>query len=291
MYRRLVFLLLGVMMLLPAARDHAAPVQASLPDGTLLNADYQRGEADQPAVLILHGFLQTQDFPTVRRLADALHEDMGYSVLTPTLSLGISDRRQSLACEAIQQHSMESAAAEIGFWIRWLIERGHRHLALVGHSMGSLMVLAALPDAPPEVERAVLISLTYIGQHLDVFERGQHQNDLRKARKLLTESPDRLEAYHIAYCKAYTATPAHVLGYYAWDQDHTLEAIRRAKVPVTIILGSRDRRIDPDWHRRIAGSGGHLIVIEGANHFFDDAHEFDLLDAVDRAIAGDSELP
>ncbi len=291
MSRRLVFLLLGIMMLLPAARNHAAPVQASLPDGTLLNADYQRGDADRPAVLIVHGFLQTQNFPTVRRLADALHEDMGYTVLTPTLSLGISDRRQSLACEAIQQHSMESATAELGFWIHWLIERGHRHLVLVGHSMGSLMVLAALPHAPTEVERAVLISLTYIGQHLDVFERGQHQNDVQKARKLLTESPDRLDAYHIAYCKAYTATPANVLSYYAWNQDHTLAAIRQAKVPVTILLGSRDKRIDPDWHQRIADSGGHLIVIEGANHFFDDEYEFDLLDAVDRAIAGGTESP
>ncbi|RMG27824.1 MAG: alpha/beta fold hydrolase, partial [Gammaproteobacteria bacterium] len=266
----------------------AQPVRATLPNGLRVHADYQRGQPGRAAVVIIHGFLQTQNFPTVRRLADALHEEEGYTVLTPTLSLGISDRRQSLACEAIQHHTMESSAAELLFWVRWLVARGHRRIALIGHSTGSLMVLAALPGAPPAVRQAILISLTYIGQHLDVFERRRHAEDVRRARERLARDPDRIDSYHIAYCKAYAARPGDVLSYYAWDQAHTLQALRKARVPATVILGSADRRIDPDWRKAIAATGTRMLVIEGANHFFDDAHEFDLLDAVSAVLAGGS---
>ena len=90
-----------------------------LRSGLTAVSDYWPGEADLPAILILHGFLQTREFQTVRRLAEAL-SDEGYSVLLPSLTLGLDRRRQSVACEAIHTHSMQQDVDELRAWIDWL---------------------------------------------------------------------------------------------------------------------------------------------------------------------------
>jgi hypothetical protein len=45
---------------------HAGSARLSLerPSGLTAVSDYWAGEADRPAILILHGFLQTREFPT-----------------------------------------------------------------------------------------------------------------------------------------------------------------------------------------------------------------------------------
>ena len=111
------------------------------------SAEYLVGERNKPAVLLLHGFLQTREFPTVATLARGLH-DAGYTVLSPTLSLNIPNRKQSLACEAVHRHSLDDDVAEIGRWVNWLKSRGHRAIVLLGHSFGSLQLLAYLSAKP-----------------------------------------------------------------------------------------------------------------------------------------------
>ena len=103
-------------------------------------------QRDKPAVLLLHGFLQTRDFPTVATLARGLR-DAGYPVLSPTLSLNIPNRSQSLACEAIHRHSLDDDIGEIARWVDWLKSHGHRSIVLIGHSFGSLQLLAYLCQA------------------------------------------------------------------------------------------------------------------------------------------------
>ena len=90
-------LILGLLVAASAVPVQAgsARIELEVVPGITAEADYWPGEADKPAVLILHGFLQTREFPTVRRLAEAL-ADEGYSVLTPSLTLGLNRRRQSL---------------------------------------------------------------------------------------------------------------------------------------------------------------------------------------------------
>ncbi len=43
--------------------------------------------------MILHGFMLTHNFQTVKQLAESLHES-GYTVLTPSLSLGLTNEKQ-----------------------------------------------------------------------------------------------------------------------------------------------------------------------------------------------------
>ena len=127
----------------------SARIELAISPGTVAEADYWPGVADRPAVLILHGWLQTHRLPAVRRLAEAL-ADEGFSVLTPSLSLGLHRRRQSLDCEAIHTHAMAQDVVELGAWTRWLAARTGKPPILIGHSGGGIQV-AALLEAQPEL--------------------------------------------------------------------------------------------------------------------------------------------
>jgi len=282
---RQAFILLALLFLLPIRPALGEAVQATMPNGLLANASYLEGEPGRPAVLILHGFLQTQDFPTVRRLADSLNEELGYPVLTPTLTLGISDRRSSLACEAVQRHDMEEAVSEIGAWVNWLKERGHRRIVLIGHSTGSVMIAAYLPRAAPEVKHTILISLTHFGPGQAVF-RDEANGGVQRARKIVEERGGKeLGNFPIAYCRRYVTTAEKILGYYAWDEARVLEALAHSPVPMTAIIGSEDHRMGTAWTSAIGRTPNvEVRIIEGADHFFDAEHEFSLLDAIDELL-------
>ncbi len=277
-FRFLLLLLLGLTGG-PAVR--AAEVQLAMPGGQTALADYLPGEPGRPAVLILHGFLQTHHFPTVRRLADALNEEEGLPVLTPTLTLGIDGRRSSLACEAVQSHTMEGDVAEVAAWVEWLKRRGHRRVVLVGHSTGSVMVAAYLEEAPAEVEKAILISLTHFGPDQAVF-RKETRRALARARSAVgTPAAGELATYPIAYCRGYVSTAGRVLSYYAWNAPRVLRALARTRVPVHVIIGTDDERMGEAWVGALeALPRVRVRKVEGADHFFDAEHEFGLLETV-----------
>src|SRR5512143_3234937 len=151
--------LLCLLMSAFSVAAHAAIVQLEMRPGIPANAEYVVGERNKPAVLLLHGFLQTREFPTVTMLARGL-QDAGYTVLSPTLSLDIPNRTQNLACEAVHKHSMDDDVAEIGRWVDWLKSQGYRFIVLVGHSFGSLQLLVYLSTHPDPAVKA------YIGASL-----------------------------------------------------------------------------------------------------------------------------
>lgn len=134
-------------------------VTLEMPNRLIARADYQIGAADKPVVLILHGFLQTHDFHTAHNMADGLH-DLGYNVLAPTLTLGVPYRNQSLACEAIHGHSLEDDEAEIGVWLDWLEARHQGPIILLGHSTGSVELLAYLSQhRDPRIKKLIGASI------------------------------------------------------------------------------------------------------------------------------------
>ena len=63
--------LAGALLSLTAIADHGVEVDARLPSGKIASANFQAGKKGQPAVLVLHGFLQTRAFPTVVSVVDA----------------------------------------------------------------------------------------------------------------------------------------------------------------------------------------------------------------------------
>ncbi|GAO35256.1 hypothetical protein SCT_0640 [Sulfuricella sp. T08] len=265
-------------LLLPFQHATAETVEAKLPTGIIATADFRAGKSSRPAVLLLHGFLQTRNAPPMSSLANTL-ADQGYTVLVPTLTLGINRRSKSLACEAVHAHTMEGDVAEIGFWVNWLTNKDYSSIALVGHSAGSGQILRyAIQKSNSAVKKIVLTSL------VPLYSKPQEAQDAAA----LTRQPgskQTLGRFTLSYCNnTYVAPPAAYLSYVANDAEHELSLLGKIKVPAEIILGSADKTITIDWPGKIQNRGIPVTLIDKAGHFFDGPQEFDLADRIETIL-------
>ncbi|MDO9468203.1 MAG: alpha/beta hydrolase [Thiobacillus sp.] len=266
------YLLCLLIALFPAS-IHAAIVQQEMRPGIGASADYMAGASDKPAVLLLHGFLQTRDFHTVASLGRGIN-DAGYAVLTPTLSLNVPNRSQSLACEAVHKHSLDDDVAEIARWVRWLKSQGHRSVVLFGHSFGSLQLLAYLASKPDPIVKG------YVGASLIETQLGQ--TDRAALIALLDDRVRRgeraLYTGSISFCAKYPSTPEGLLSYARWDQTRVLDALKQIRVATKLVMGDADFISGNNWAKVLQHAHTPVVIIKGANHFMDGEHEFDLLE-------------
>lgn len=256
-------------------------IAAKLPSGLTATAEFRLGKAHSPAALILHGFLQTRNSITLATLANSA-ADAGYTVLMPTLSLGVSERKQSLQCDAIHTHTLDDDIAEIAFWVKWLRQRGHTDIVLIGHSFGSLELLAYLQKHPNHgVRRLIATSLLDLSKDTPPETR---QSLLQQAEQRAAKGDTTLGEYSLSHCRKYLAPAQAYLTYAAWSRERILTALRNTAAPVTVILGSEDKRLDAEWPPSLRAAKADVIMIKGANHFFAADQEFDLLDTVHRLL-------
>jgi len=267
---------LALIMACSALAAFAAPVELTLPSKLVANAEYRKGDPGKPAVILLHGFLQTQEFPTIHRLTEGI-ADTGRSVLAPTLTLGVTHRSQGLACEAIHTHTMKEVGGEIGAWVKWLKTRHKGPIILLGHSFGSVEVLAYLSGNPdPAITHFIGVSIIEGRLKMTTAETTKLIAELRRAVK--TGEP-RVATHQFSFCQKYRATPASLLSYLDWTPQRVLHATARLPLPHLIIMGGNDDRLGSDWVGKLK-ERSRVKIIPGANHFMDGEHEFDLLDAV-----------
>lgn len=252
---------------------HAEIVQLQVRPGIQASAEYLDGARDKPAILLLHGFLQTRDFPTVTTLAHGLR-DADYPVLSPTLSLNIPNRSQSLACEAIHRHSLDDDVGEIARWVGWLKSRGHRSIVLVGHSFGSLQLLAYLNAQPDSAVKgyfgAALIE-TRIGKTAHATLIAQLKTQAQRGRHTLVNQ-------QLSFCRKYLSTPDALSSYVRWDQPRTLAALKKSPVRMQLVMGDADEIMGVSWIKALQQAQLPVVIVPGANHFMDGEHEFDLLE-------------
>jgi esterase/lipase len=265
---------------MPVHSSFADTVEAKLENGVIATADFRAGKPSRPAILLLHGFLQTRNALPISPLANTLSDD-GYTVLVPTLTLGINQRAQSLDCEAPHIHTKEGDVAEIGYWTDWLVRKGYKSIVLIGHSSGSLEILQYVSQNPsPAAKMAILTSIIPIRSV---------PTEVQKARdsvKQANTGGQPLERYTLSYCKGnYVAPAADYLTYAASDADNTLDQFGKAKVPVEVILGKADTAMESAWPEKIRAQGISVAVIDNATHFFDGLQELDLSDKVESILA------
>jgi dienelactone hydrolase len=275
--------LASLLIALPSFASQGSATEARLPSGKIVSADYHAGKSGQPAVLVLHGFLQTSAFPTVVSMTDAL-STAGYTVMAPTLSLGITRRNKSLPCEAVHLHTLDDDEAEVAFWVRWLMQKGHTRIILVGHSFGNLQLIAYLGrDPAPAVKQVLMISLTDVEVKQDARERGRLAQDLRER---VARGDDSLVEAEFGQCKKYVSPPAALLSYLAISRNSILDSLAGSPVPAAAIMGGKDDRMGPDWVDRLVSRSIAVRMIPGASHFFDNQYEFDLQEALLQALPG-----
>lgn len=278
MWRMVLGVLLAVA--LPMS-GQAVEISEKLPNGLTASADYRAGLSGAPAFLVLHGFLVTHQYPTVQSISNDL-EGQGYSVLAPTLSLDVTGRRAGLACDAIHTHTLAKDLGEIEFWLDWLSRRTQGPIYLVGHSFGSIQLLAYLNNhAAPRVRGLFGISMSYMGAAGEEIRA----DEVQRAEAMLREGRRDLGRYNLLYChNNYTSTPEGYLDYARLGRDQVLLWLRHAGRPVISIMGGADKRFGPDWVAAMREVGGTVQVVDGASHFFDGAYEFDLLEELSSSL-------
>ncbi len=283
-HRRPVLVAVVILMLFSANTvGYADTLRLQAPDGKYLTAERHRGDIRRPAILVLHGFLQTNEFQTTQNLISNLSM-LGYTIVGPNFSLGISDRRQSMQCQAPHNHSFDDDLREIDFWVEWLRSQGHSRVIIVGHSWGSqhgMGYVEAYPKAP--VSAVIAISLVRAEQAAAV-----QASQVAKAEARAARHDTSLQPYALNFCKTFMATPRSYLSYARWDDKRVIDSLarlRERKLPVYAVIGSRDNRIDDEWVRELRRHAAQITVIEGANHFFSSVHEFDLSDRLETILA------
>ena len=256
---------------------HAALAELTLPNKVIAKADFRQGDPQKPVVVILHGFLQTQNFPTITGLTEGLSSE-GYSVLAPTLSLGVTHRTQSMACEAMHTHSVESTAAELNAWVKWLKAKGFKKIIIAGHSLGNVTNLAYLSSYPDSSVRK-FIGISMVEGRLKLNEQGRAKL-ISSLRAKIKNGTKEIQENQFSFCQKFRSTPESIESYLDWGPEKLLAAIRKTKVPATMIMGSKDDRLGPDWTSHLQKTRAKVIILEGANHFMDGQFEFDLLEKV-----------
>lgn len=263
---------------------YANIVSIEISKNIVSTAEFRGGDVDKPLVIFIHGFLQTRRFSTIKRLADSLN-DVGYPILVPTLSLGISNRTQSLDCESIHLHSLDDEAFEIAQWVDWSNQQNYTEVILLGHSAGSVSITAYLSrNSNSSVKKTILTSLTYFG--LDRPEAYSFENPqfAQKALSMIEHGNKAVDKFALSYCKEFITTAENYLSYYNWSFNEVIGAINNSISDIQIIIGSQDERISTSWLNALRESKGKVTIINGAFHFFDAEYEFDLLDAVESIL-------
>jgi pimeloyl-ACP methyl ester carboxylesterase len=260
---------------------HAVTVEEILPNGLHVTADYRKGPENKPAVLLLHGFLTVHTFSLIQKISDEL-SDNNYSVLAPTLSLGISKRKATLACDALHLHNMKNDMEELHWWMQWLVKRGHDNIILLGHSTGALQIIQFANQYPmQQISRVVSISLIPLGRH----DQPRFARSIARARQLVSDGDRGINPFTMAYCDDnYSSPAADYLSYAEWDNRTLLTAIKNSKHDIKIIMGGADDSAYEGWTEEMQAAGARVSIVAGANHFFGSGHEFELYDKLIQAM-------
>lgn len=264
----LILFVTGFALALFALNAHAEIVTLKPSSKIAALAEYQPGAKDRPAILMMHGFLQTREFAIIKSMADEL-ANAGYTVLSPSLSLGIPQRKRSLDCEALHLHSMEGDTKEIQHWVEWLRGKGHKKIVGFGHSFGATQLLAWADKYPHDDFRLIAVSL--VGSMPQAQRNKPAPASERKKGAALLVAP-------LSFCNRYASPASNYFSYLDWDEKKILSALGTTKVPTDAILGSDDNRLVSGWGNQLRQAGINTHVIKDANHFMDGTHEFDVLE-------------
>lgn len=283
MFRRRSAIAALLCFLLPSLPAAAESLEVKLPSGITVFADYHSGLPSMPAVLLLHGFQQVHQSEPMNSLGNNL-ASKGYTVLIPTLSLGVNKRRQSMACEAVHTHTYKDEVAEIAYWMNWLSNKGYKTIIPAGFSStGNIALLIYnAQGSHPAIKKIILISPN--PTFFNLVERQKIRTALNVKQ---SETSQKLGAFTLGYCKKnYFATNASYQSYTQYDESKFAELIKQSPVPAELIVGSGDTVLPASWlaQLKMLKSPTRITLIDQANHFFADTAEFDLTEVVENIL-------
>jgi pimeloyl-ACP methyl ester carboxylesterase len=156
---------------------------------------------------------------------------------------------------------------ELGALLVGVLESIGRPVLLLGHSMGTQVVLEAALRTPASIERLVLV-----GAVTNPDERSAAMQGLRLVQDTLGETPAANRAVLSEYVKCgprrYLATLPSMLAY------DTIGAAARTTVPTLVLRGAKDPICRRPFARRIVEvlPTGRLVEVPGGHHVVQYTH-------------------
>ncbi len=228
---------------------------------------------ERGAVLWLHGLFQTHEMREPIAVQREAWVSAGFPVLSPTLTLGIDNRREPYDCSYPLDHDYDLNLREIEAWVNWLRSKGVRRIVLAGHSMGGQQIIHAFE----RVKGKGVVGLLAVAPAEGL--RREHPL-LESARKLVKEGKGRsmLETSFF-YCQRARVSARTLYSYYGIDRNIG-RYLRKVDVPALIVWGGEDDRVKnlPEFlEPYVKGKENVRIeVIDHADHFFRDLAAEDL---------------
>jgi pimeloyl-ACP methyl ester carboxylesterase len=229
------------------------------------------------ALMLVHGYGGTFYGAYFAKLGEAAAK-AGYD----TLSLNMRDHDTGP-----KKSSFTDNQADIATGAAYLRQLGHKHLVLLGQSMGTNRVLYyQASSADPGIAATVLVS----GPG-DLFEWNVWQFGKEKAQAQVDEALKLQQAGHeeelmmvdLGPLGKALYTARYLLSMRGPDRrSNPYTNLAKVKNPVLIVQGAADKLIAPDIGKKLqtaAGPTAVLATIDGAEHGFDN-HESQLIDKI-----------
>lgn len=263
--------------------------------GTLTMAEGKK--MSDGVLLVLHGTLAHKDMEIITALRDLMAE-RGFSTLTPSLSLGLSNRRGMYDCAVTHTHRHMDAVDEVAVWVNWLKKKRAGSIWVAGHSRGAKQIVQyALGTPDAAVKKVISIAPSVSGRKKLVagFKR-THKADLSsvltRAEKLIAEGKGDMvmKGVGILYCPGADVTASSFVGYYGKDlRLNTAKMASGLNLPTLFVGGSEDT-VNPGVAAAVKSMVDNkkisVVEVEGAGHFFRDLFGEDVADAISEFIGG-----
>lgn len=293
------FALVAFFLGFAAPAVQAADVAIQGPKGLTLTANLELAggkTVKDGVVLLTHGTLAHNKMEIIVALQQAL-KDRGVSTLAPTLSLGVDKRQGMYDCAVPHTHQHKDALDELALWLTWLKGEGAQNIVLAGHSRGGNQTAwFASRDPDAAVSKVILIApATYdpkkSAQGFEKAHKRPLKDALAEAEALVNAGKGQqvMKGAGVLYCPGADVTAESFVSYYENDgRMHTPELMPLIRKPTLVIAGTEDTVVEGliEATRPLADKGTvELVVIDGADHFFQDLFAEDVADAMAAFIA------
>lgn len=228
------------------------------------------GEGPFPAVVLVHGFVDESYVTGGELVREQEHfVDSGYVVLATDLrGFGGSDVDPATGSDFEMGWTIDAINAAVA--VAGVDAVDPSRVALIGHSLGGLVVLNAMVVAPDAADAVVAMapSSTDVWQNIEQFATPGDPvwTALVDPHGTPRENPD------------------------FWADLSPRTFVDRATAPLLIVQGTADDAVDPAWSDdtaevwRQAGKAVEVMLVDGADHVFDPRWD-DAIAAVDDFLA------
>jgi len=230
--------------------------------------------SEKGAVLWLHGLFQTHNMREPIGIQREAWVSEGYPVLSPTLTLGVNDRKASYDCSYALDHDYELNIKELERWVEWLKDKGVKRIILAGHSMGGQQVIELAYRLRGDSSIVGLLAVAPakgLKREHKLLKRAEELVKARRGSELLETN--------FFYCQKAKVSARTLYSYYGVERNIG-RFLSKLSIPVLVVWGGEDDRVKelPAFlEPYIKGKKNiRLEVIDYADHFFRDLASEDL---------------